>query len=196
MGDVDRFVQLCEGFKGRHQQKGLDGFIYSDMRYLINSTVHHYGTEQDGEREAQGAQEVPAVSDREDHKRKREIGEYFREEYFQATGKKVQRLKWGGYRRMKYHDAQNNEKYGYRDTQKGVDLLGYDFGTPQAIAPGELNERSAKSLKALVDSSINVASDQKLVKIVKMNNETVKFVCWDPLVVNQQDYEPDIDNTS
>ncbi|KAI8146762.1 hypothetical protein BJV82DRAFT_599755 [Fennellomyces sp. T-0311] len=34
--------------------------------------------------------------------------------------------------------------------KKGVDLLQYYFGTPQAIASGELNKTSAKPLKHLL----------------------------------------------
>ncbi|KAI8147832.1 hypothetical protein BJV82DRAFT_575008 [Fennellomyces sp. T-0311] len=89
--------------------------------------IGSYNSVKDKEREEQEAQEVPGVSDGEGHKRNREID--------QATGIKVQRLKWGGYRRMKYHDTHNNEKYGYRDAKKGAGLLGYDFGTPRLSHP-------------------------------------------------------------
>ncbi|KAI8137664.1 hypothetical protein BJV82DRAFT_674460 [Fennellomyces sp. T-0311] len=164
MGDIDEFIKRCKEFRDANRNGD--------------------GGEQD-------PQENPAASNREDHKRKCEISDYFRNEYFQATGKKVQRLKWGGYRRMKYLDTYNNKRFGYRNNKHGVDLLGYDFGTAHAIAPGELNKAKATSLKALVDSSISAAPEQKVVKIVQIDEEAVKFVSWDPLELNQDNDVPD-----
>ena len=71
---------------------------------------------------------------------------------------------------MEYRDRYNNVSYGYRDVEHGIDLLGFDFGTPLAIAPGNLNGHYSKALEALVKSSLGADPDRKAVKIIKIND--------------------------